>query len=332
MKKKCIFVLVVKLFFGNRSFSLLILPLLLAGYYLCNFYMDFHSSHATSNFGMWGTLTTPNHWSFHAASVLLVFISSLLLNTIFNRNEFMERSSHLTPILFITFSSFFHFFYFLEGLSFAQLFLVLTIYQLFKLNQNEDGRRAVFSAGFFFGIACTFYPVLFITLPFLFWMVWLMRPFIFRESALLVAGFIIPLIYSGAYSFVFKTTLDKVQFSSSSPGHNALNILVCCSGILLLIAFSLKGLFGKISVSSIRMKKHFRLIFLFIIMCVLAILFDFLAFHKVEAGGLIIISLGLILPYGFGQKTQKPIPTFIYYLVFFFSVSKFFIPYEAITF
>ena len=308
------------------------LPLLLAGYYLCNFYTNFHSSRPTSNFGMWGTITTPNHWSFHAASVLLIFISALLLNAVFNRNEFMERNSHLTPILFITLSSFFHFFYFLEGLSFAQLFLVLTLYQLFKLNQNEDGRRTVFNAAFFFGIACTFYPVLFITLPFLFWMVWLMRPFIFRESALLVAGFIVPLIYSGAYSFVFKTTLDKTQFSSSFPGHDAINIIVCASGILLLITLSLKGLFGKISVSSIRMKKLFRLMLLFIFMCLLVIFIDFLAFRKVEAGGLIIISLSFILPYGFGQKTQKSIPTIIYYLVFFYSVSKFFIPYEAITF
>jgi len=308
------------------------LPLLLAGYYLCNFYTNFHSSHPTSNFGMWGTFTTPTHWSFHAASVLLILFSALLLNSIFNRNEFMERNSYLTPLLFISLSSFFHFFYFLEGLSFAQLFLVLTLYQLFKLNQNEDGRRAVFNAGFFFGVACTFYPVLFITLPFLFWMVWLMRPFVTRESALLITGFFIPLVYSGAYSFVFKTTLDQTQFSSSSSGYNALNILVCCSGISLLIAWSLKGLFDKISVSSIRMKKLFRLLLLFILMCLLVIFIDFLSFHKVEAGGLIIISLGFILPYGFGQKSQKAIPTFIFYLIFFYSVSKFFIPYEAITF
>lgn len=308
------------------------LPLLLAGYYICNYYSDFHSVATTSNFGMWGTFSTPGHWSFHAASVVLIFISALLLNTIFNRNEFMERSSHLTPLLYITFTSFFHFFYFLEGLSFAQLFVVLTIYQLFKLNQNEDGRKSVFNAGFFFGIACTFYPVLFITLPFLFWMIWIMRPFIFRESGLLVAGFIVPLLYSGTYSYVFKTTLDKTQFSSSSPELELINILTCCSGIALLIAVSLKGLFSKISVSSIRMKKLFRLMFLFIILCLLVIFIDFLAYNKVEAGGLIMICLSFILPYGFGIKTQKAFPTFLYYLIFFYSVSKFFIPYEAITF
>lgn len=322
----------VKLFFGNKSFSLLILPFLLAGYDLCNYYMGFYVSDAASNFGMWGTVELPYHWSFQIGSLTLTLISALLLNAVFNRNEFMERNSHLTPLLYITLTSFFHFFYFLEGLSFAQVFIVLTAYQLFKLNQNEDGRRTVFNAGIFFGIACTFYPVLFIGLPFIFSMVWLMRPFIFRESALIVAGFLVPLIYSGACNIVFKTNLGRAGFSSSSASLNTINILVCSLGIILLIVLSLKGLFSKISVSSIRMKKLFRLMLLFIVMCLLVIFIDFFAFHKVEAGALIIIALVFILPYGFGQKTQKAFPTFIYYLVFFYSVSKFFIPYEAITF
>jgi len=323
---------VVKLFFGNKSFSLLVLPILLLVYYICNYFSTVLPAPVSSNFGMWGTIAVPNHWSMNAVPFILILISSLLLNSIFNRNEFMERSSHLTPLLYVTFTSFFHFFYFLDGLSVAQIFIVLTFYQLFKLNQNEDGRRIVFNAGFFFGIACTFYPVLFVSVPFLFWMIWLLRPFIYRESALLVVGFILPLIYSGAYSVVFNTTLDKTHFSSSSPAFNSINIAAFSVGLLLLISLSLKGLFSKISVSSIRMKKLFRLMLLYIIMCFLIGFIDFFAFHKVEAGGLIIICLSFILPYGFGQKTQKGFTTFIFYLVFFYSVSKFFIPYEAITF
>lgn len=308
------------------------LPLLLAGYYFCNYYQHFHVSDGTSNFGMWGTFVLPSHWSFNTVAISLVLISALLLNAIFNRNEFMERNSYLTPLLFISLTSFFHYFYFLEGLSFAQLFIVLTVYQLFRLNQNEDGRRTVFNAGFFFGIACTFYPVLFIALPFLFWMIWIMRPFILRESSLLVAGFVIPLIYSGAYSYVFQTTLDKTHFSSTSSELNLLNFSVCFFGILVLLVVSLKGFFAKITVSSIRMKKLFRLMVLFVIMCLLVIFIDFFAFHKVEASGLMIVCLVFVLPYGFGQKTQKVFPTILFYLVFFYSVSKFFIPYEAITF
>jgi len=294
--------------------------------------MGFYLHEESSNFGMWGSIKYPDHWAFQASSLLLTFLSALVLNIIFNRNEFMERNSYLIPMLYITMMSFFHSFYFLEGLSLAQIFIVLTVFQLFKLNQNEDGRRTVFNAAFFFGIACTFYPILFLGLPFLFWMVWVMRPFILRESALLVLGFLVPLLYSGAYSFVFKTRLDRTEFSSSSSELHWLNTVVICVGLLLLTVVSLKGLFEKVAVSSIRMKKIFRLLLLLILMSLLAVLIDFLVFNKVEAGGLIVICLVFILPYGFGQKKQKAIPTFFYYLILFYSVSKFFIPYETITF
>lgn len=281
---------------------------------------------------MWGSVNYPNHWGFQVSPLLLTLASALLLNAAFNRNEFMERNSYLTPMLYITLMSFFHSFYYLEGLSIAQIFIVLTVFQLFRLSQNEDGRRTVFNAAFFFGIACTFYPVLFIGLPFLFWMVWVMRPFVMRESALLVMGFVVPLIYSGTYSFVYKTTLDRTEFSSSSSESHWLNTVVICAGLILLTLVSLKGLFAKIAVSSIRMKKIFRLLLLLIFMCLTAILIDFFLFNKVDAGSLIIICLVFILPYGFGQKTQKTVPTVFYYLILFYSVSKFFIPYEAITF
>ena len=322
----------VKLFFGNRSFSLLILPIFLVGYLLCNYYSSFYTQDVTSNFGMWGNIKLPNHWGFQAGSASLIFISSLLLNSIFNRNEFMERNSYLIPLLYITVMSFFHFFYFLEGLSIAQMFLVITVFQLFKLNQNDDGRRIVFNASFFFGLACTFYPVLFIGVPFLFWMVWVMRPFILRESALIVDGFMVPLLYSGAYSFVFKTRLDRTAFSSSSSQYDWINIIVVSLGLLLLIGFSLKGLFGKIATSSIRMKKIFRLLLLLILLCLIAMFIDYFVFHKLDEGAIIMICLVFVIPYGFGQKSLNKIPTVIYYLILFYSVSKFFIPYGAITF
>ena len=94
----------------------------------------------------------------------------------------------------------------------------------------------------------------------------------------------------------------------------------------------MKGLFAKIAISSIRMKKIFRVLLLLILMSLLAVIIDFLGFHKVDAGSLVVICLVFVLPYGFGQKKQKVVPTVFYYLILFYSVSKFFIPYEAITF
>ncbi len=281
---------------------------------------------------MWGVIGHQNHWTIQLGAFGLILINALLLNTIFNRNEFMERNSYLVPFFYIVFMSFFHSFYFLEGLSIAQTFVVFMLFQLFKLNQNEDGRRTTFNIGIFYGIACTFYPVLLLGFPFVFWMVWVMRPFILRESMLIAVGFIVPLLYSGVYSLFVKTKLDKTEFSSSASELHWLNTLVLVAGVALLVVLSLKGIYAKITVSSIRMKKLFRVLLLFVFMSVLIVLIDFFVFRKVEPIGILLALILLLLPYGFGEKKQKTLPSLLFYGIFFYSVAKFFIPFESITF
>ena len=322
----------IQLFFGNRSFSLLLLPVIIAGYYWCNSVFQFHASSDQMNLGMWGVIARQNHWLFQLGAFAIILMNALLLNTIFNRNEFMERNSYLVPFFYVVFMSFFHSFYFLEGLSIAQSFVVLMLYQLFKLNQNEDGRRATFNVGLFYGVACTFFPVLMLGFPFVFWMVWVMRPFVLRESMLIAAGFIVPILYSGVYSLFVKTRLDKTEFSSSSTELHWLNTLVLIVGVTLLVMLSLRGIYAKISASSIRMKKLFRLLLLFVVMSVLIVLIDFFLFHKVEPIGILLALIVLLLPYGFGEKKQKVLPSVLFYLIFFYSLTKFFIPFESITF
>ena len=46
--------------------------------------------------------------------------------------------------------------------SVASSFLIaLVIIQLYRLNQNEDGRKDIFNAAFLFGLSACFYPVIF---------------------------------------------------------------------------------------------------------------------------------------------------------------------------
>lgn len=281
---------------------------------------------------MWGVVQQKNHWLIQLVALGLILANALVLNSIFNRNEFMERNSYLTPFFYVVIMSFFHSFYFLSGLSIAQACVVLMLLQLFKLNQNEDGRKAAFNIGLFYGLGCTFYPVLMLGFPFVFWMVWVMRPLVLRESLLVAAGFMVPLVYSGVYGLFVKTRLDKTEFSSSPDELHWLNTVVLVAGVTLLMLLSLKGIYAKINVSSIRMKKLFRLLLLFIVMTVLIILIEFFIFHKVEPIGLLLMLLVFFLPYGFGEKKQKVIPSIVFYVVFFYSVTKFFIPFETLTF
>ena len=84
--------------------------------------------------------------------------------------------------------------------------------QLFRLYQNEDGRAAVFNAAFFAGISAVVHPPIIMILPFLFIMVWSIRPFVLRESLLLITGFGIPLIYGGIYLKWLEMKNSSIRF------------------------------------------------------------------------------------------------------------------------
>ena len=150
----------VQLFFGNRSFALLFLPVLAAVYIALNVYFPYFQPEESAHFGFWGNFLSQSNWISQFLAPLLVLAEAVLINSLFNRNEFMERNTYTPALLYVTCMSVFHCFYFLDGFAIAQFSVVMAVHQLFRLYQNEDGRRHVFNVGFWLGIACTFHPVL----------------------------------------------------------------------------------------------------------------------------------------------------------------------------
>ena len=304
------------------------LPLIAALYVGLNLWMGHHLPSINTGFGFWNI---PLKESMIISVVLgpgLVVINAILLNWAFNRNGFKEKNNYLPALLFLIFSSYFHSFYFLNGFGIAQLFVVMTLVQLLRLDQNLDGRRTIFNAAFLLGVATTFHPFLLISVPFLFWMIWTLRPFIFRESALAVVGYAVPLLYAGTYSVISETKLLNKQFSSASLEWLFPDIYVITGGTFLLSIISIGAVIQKSQQSSIRLKKIFRLHILMVIFLGLLASMEFLAFQKIEPISGLLIVLVFFMPYGFGEKMPKTVPTVIFYLLFIFSVSKFFVPFE----
>lgn len=322
----------VTLFFGNRSYALLFLPILIGGFYFCNHLTNYHVPPEAINLGFWGTIQVPFSWPMDFAALALILINAILLNTLFNRNEFMEKNNYLSSMLYVVFMSFFPVFYHLDGLALAETLLILTLIQLFRLNQNEDGRRAVFNSALLFGTACTFSPILLLGLPILFWAVWVIRPFFMRESLLVLAGLATPLLYTLVYTYLFDIRMERNHFSSSSAEFVWLDMSVLGGAILLIGLASLSGVMGKFRGSSIRLKKLFRMLGLFIWMFLAAGALEFLVFNKLAALCLLILPLIFYLTYAFGERQPKGFPTFVFYLLFLFAVGKFFIPFDQIAF
>lgn len=322
----------VKLFFGNRSFALLFLPVIIALFGGLNFIFHHHSPEDNVILGFWGKVGSQSFWPYQLGAFVLILINGILINNIFNRNDFMERNNYLASLLYVVIMSFFHSFYFISGASLAQTLLILMFVQMFKLNQNEDGRRAVFNASFLFGIAASLYPVLLLGTPFLFWMIWVVRPFVLRESLLAITGFILPLVYAGLYGFFFGVKVVRDEFSSSAGEWQYYDFVILSFFVSLLILTSISDVLNKIGASTIRLKKLFRILLLLIGFSVGIALIEFFVFDKLEGLGLLAFPLMFVLPYAFGVKTPRTFAVITYYLIFFFAVGKFFIPFDSLGF
>ena len=298
----------------------------MAGYVALNMWKQHHVPDIETNFGFWGNLLDQSTLLSQISAGAFIFINAILLNTLFNRNGFMESNNFLPALLYVSFMSIFHSFYFLDGFVIASTLLVLALFELLKLNQNEDARRIVFNASFLIGVACTFYPLMLTLIIFLFWMIWVIRPFVLRESVLTVIGLIIPLIYAGIYGSVYNIKLKNHQISSSSSELLLEDVTVMGGIVLLMILLGARTLNAKLQQCSIRLKKLFRVILILANYALLMAIFEYFVFHKKEALSLIFIPLMFFLPYAFGYKKQRSTTTVVFYILILFSVGKFFFP------
>ncbi len=318
----------IKIFHSNKTIVLVLIPVFILMFFGLNSFFEYHISDEEINLGLWGKHETDSSL-FSITSLFLVGLGAVLLNRLFNKNEFSNKNNYLPSLFYVLFLSLSHSFYFLDGLTLAQFFVILSVMQLFLLNQKEDGRKAVFNAGFFFGIACTFFPILFFGWPFLLFMIWISRPFLFRESAIVIIGIIVPSLYAMCFLMFFNVQLDLTVINSSSNEVFVIDTAVFITTLSLFFLFSLKTLFNKIQTGSIRIKKSFRLLFFLAILFFILFFVDVLLYGKTQSITLLMIPLVLILPYSFGEKKLRLIPTIIFYLFFIFTIIKFFVPFNG---
>lgn len=313
----------IKAFFGNRTFVLFLLPFFVAGYVLLHtFFPVQYLTFEKVNLGFFGVYEENILTIIFSAT--LVFVTGIIINNVFNRNEFREKNTYLPSLTYVVLASFSEAYYHLNGTVISSLLIALSVIQLYRLNQNEDGRKEVFNAAFLFGLAACFYPVLFLLFPLLFILVWVLRPFVMRESALMVVGFTLPLIYAGVYASYMGYDLNNKLFSPSGVVENRNLYLILGALVAILLIAMISPLLLKLSQSGIRLKKLFRIIFLMTMAFSVVFLFEMILMNKQGGFYLMILPLSVLLTYAFGERELRSFPTFIFYLIFIISVGKFF--------
>jgi hypothetical protein len=315
----------IKLFLSNRALVQLILPFLIAGYFVLGFYFGSFENTNSINLGVLGSIKT-NFIISVTTNLVLIFINGYFLNLLFNRNGFYERNTYIPSLIYIVLMSYFESFYGLNGLVVAHTFFILAIFQLFKLNQNEDARRYVFNAAFFLGVATIVHPPLIIVIPFLYFMVWTVRPFVWRESILLAIGFAVPIVYGTVvYNLSGQALNLKLIKQPVITEIGTLNFYVSLFSIAACIGLSVIGITIKNKKISIRLKKLTRLLWFFAIIAGILGAYDLFFFGQIERFSFFLIPVSFFLPYAFTSKTWGGITEFLFYLVIIYSVIKFFI-------
>ena len=315
----------VKLFLGNRAGVLILLPLLLTIYFLLNAKTEYYSYDAYSNLGLWGNAVYISKEFNAYIAVILIGLNALFINWIYNKNEFLERNTYISALLYITLMSFYHSFYSLDGILLAHTGLIAMLYQFFQLRQNEDGRRHVFNGAFFAGVAASFHPPIIVLFPLYLLMIYVLRPVNFRETFLAIVGFGIPLLYSSLYLLYAEHNIN-LQILEQATNYNKKQVDFLITSVLFTLLFIL-GLISlqlKLKKSSSRLKKLIQMLWLMVLIGILFGFFDFFRFGQVERFSFLVIPLSFYLSYAFVNKTYHYISLGLFYATFIYSMINFF--------
>jgi hypothetical protein len=317
---------VLKLFIGNRAGVLLVIPLLVAAYFFLNFQTNYYAQSSTSNLGLWGEAVVIFPLGTNLLAALLICLNSFGINWIYNTNEFLERNSYLSSLLYVVLMSFYHSFYSLDGLLIAHSCIIIVLFQFFELRQNEDGRKHVFNGAFFAGLAASFHPPMVALVPFILIMIWNIRPFVFRETLLALLGFGLPLLYAAVYLWYSGHSIElKILEQTTNYYKKQTDFLVTSVLFTLLFLLSLVSIRGKMQKTSIRLKKLVRILWWLVAVGIVFGLVDLIFFRQIERFSFLMIPLSFFLTFSFTNKTFSVAASILFYLTFGYSLINFFL-------
>jgi hypothetical protein len=319
----------IRLFLANNILVLIALPFIISIYHLLNSQFGLYEQEFPVNFGFWGVFLEANSIILKTASFIVILINALLLNWVFNKNEFLERNSYIVSLLYVTTLSLYHSFYTIDGSLISHLFFILMFMQFFQLNQNQDAKRLIFNGCFFAGVAATFHPILMFAFPFCLAMILIIRPFVFRDFFLGLIGFGLPLIYG--FIFILFKNNDLFFFGQLKELKITIDFIATLIILVILFVLTILSLRSRLQKSSLRLKKQIRIITLFIWLSLIIGILNLYYISSIEQFSFLLIPISILLTYSFLHKNIGIIASIVFYLMVFYSVTKFFIlnPYQS---
>jgi len=318
--------MVIRFFIDYRISWLIGLPIIIITYSLLNNYTNHHVWISFLDLNLFSFKINHSIISSKILAPLFVFFNATLISQTFNFHNFIEKNTYTSPLLYVVLMSFFNDFYCLSNVTLTHTFLILSLSKFLHLKSSNDNKKLIFDCALFFSIASCLFPVLTVFLPFVFFMIWVSRPFLIRDALICLAGIITPFIYVFCIRFFNKTpSLNIDPFPNLHQYNFNYEHLVLFALSTLLTIFAFISIKSRIKKPTIKLRNQFKILTYWFFICFCIGITSLIIQSNISAVSFIITPLVFILTYGFLSKTKKIQFNLLFFLLFLFSFIKFLI-------
>lgn len=148
-----------------------------------------------------------NHYVLAVLTIILVFVQSLMLNSLVNNSKLFESTTFVPALIYITVACLFREFMFLSSAMLAVTFIIPALGKSLRFFRRQYCYSEIYDMGFLIGIASLFYRPASVLIVLIFVALIIMRPFNWREWVIGLSGFITIFFLTGTVYFM----VDKLS-------------------------------------------------------------------------------------------------------------------------
>ena len=146
--------------------------------------------------------------------ILLIYVEAIMFNFVLTNNKIFAFNSFVPALVFITISSLFGEWIEASVQTLAQLFLLISMMNLFSIYDKEYSRQNIFYTSMFLSIGSLFYFPVALFLPVIMAGV-LFRSLSFADFVLILIGFVLPYYFIGV-GLYYQGSLDGYMYFMQS--------------------------------------------------------------------------------------------------------------------
>jgi len=253
---------------------------------------------------------------------IVVFYTGFLINSVVNKSVLFEKSYYLSGLLYVVFvTSFGDIISYLLPLI-GNLFLLLSLKNLLLIFRANSCKKQVFNASIFILFGALFYSLNLFILPLVWIVLFIIRPFVWREYLMPIIVLLISFAYVIPFGILNENILEMMSlwWSSSQISYHEISPsvgLLIMGFISVTFLLSFKSIVNTFIYSNNRYKRVIWVVVAMMVFTILLSVLDFLLFNR-SSGGLVpfLIPLVIFLSNGFIRNRIQWVCDLVFILFF----------------